>query len=296
MDNNSNTFTIRPMGRDLSLKAGEQATGTVTVSNQQDSVQSFSFTASVAPYGVRGEGYEADLVTDGERTLLAKWITIDNPTGTLAPNESAEISYTIDVPQNAPGGGQYAAILVSSTIDSGEESDDSSMVKYVYEMASILYADVEGETVHSGAITSHSVPAFSTTSKIATTAQIENTGNTHEYAKISLTVTDFFSGEEIATSEESDMRVAEVILPSTERQLINNLDNLPTLGIITVKESIEYLGEDSTIEQRVIICPLWFLLLLAFTLVSIVAVIINRVRSARDKLPEDKSAKSGMRL
>ena len=289
MENNSNTFTIMPMGKDLSLKAGERTTGTVTIYNQQDSVAPFSYKVSVAPYGVRGEGYEADLVTDSEHTSLAKWITIDNPTGTIEPNASVEITYTIDVPENAPGGGQYAAIVVSSNDES--EKSDSSVVEYVYEMASILYGEVEGETVHSGSIISHSAPAFSTTPKVATTAQIENNGNTHEYAKISLTVTNFLSGEEIMSTEESESRVAEVIMPSTQRHFINNLENLPSLGVVTVKETIDYLGESSTVEQRVIICPLWFLLLVAFTLVSIVAVIINRVRHARagDTHAEDKS-------
>ena len=280
MDNNSNTFTILPMGRDVSLKAGEQVTGSITVLNQQDSKDPFTFKVTVVPYGVVGEEYDADLVTTTEQTQLANWITIENPTGTIAPNESVEVNYTINVPENAPGGGQYAAIIVGS--DSNAES--TSLVEYVYEMASIVYGKVEGETVHKGAITSHSVPAFSTVPEVAITAQLENEGNVHEYAKIDLTVTNFFSGEEIVSTEEAETKIAEVIMPSTHRQLINNLDNLPSLGVITVKESISYLGENSVLEQRVIICPLWFLLLVSCTIISIIAAIIVRVRKSHRKL------------
>lgn len=279
MDNNSNTFTILPMGTDVSLKAGEKVTGSITVLNQQDSKDPFTFKVTVVPYGVVGEDYDADLVSSTEQTQLAKWITIENPTGTLNPNESVEVKYTIDVPENAPGGGQYAAIIVGS--DSNAES--SSLVEYVYEMASIVYGKVEGETVHSGTIASHSVPAFSTVPKVAITAQIENNGNVHEYARVDLTVTNFFSGEEIVSTEESETKIAEVIMPYTRRQLINNLDNLPSLGVITVKETISYLGENSTIEQRVIICPLWFLLLVSCTIIAIVAAIVARVRKSHRK-------------
>ena len=280
MDNNSNTFTILPMGRDVSLKAGEKVTGTITVLNQQDSKDPFTYKVTVAPYGVEGEDYNADLVSTTEQTQLAKWITIENPTGTIAPNESAEINYTITVPEDAPGGGQYAAIIVGSD----NTSDSSSVVEYVYEMASIVYARVAGETVHDGAITSHTVPAFSTVPKVAITAQLENNGNVHEYANIDLTVTNFFSGEEIVSTEETETRVAEVIMPYTHRQLINNLENLPSLGVVTVKESITYLGETSNIEQHVIICPLWFLLLVSCTLISIIAAIVVRIRKSHRKL------------
>lgn len=280
MDNNSNTFTILPMGTDVSLKAGEKVTGSITVLNQQDSKDPFTFKVTVVPYGVVGEEYDADLVTTTEQTQLANWITIENPTGTINPNESVEVNYTINVPENAPGGGQYAAIIVGSD----DNSESASLVEYVYEMASIVYGKVEGETVHKGAITSHTVPAFSTVPEVAITAQIENEGNVHEYAKIDLTVTNFFSGEEIVSTEEAETKIAEVIMPSTRRQLINNLDNLPSLGVVTVKESISYLGENSVLEQRVIICPLWFLLLVSCTIISIIAAIIVRVRKSRRKI------------
>lgn len=280
MDNSSNTFTILPMGRDVSLKAGEQVTGSITVLNQQGSKDPFTYKVTVVPYGVVGEEYDADLVTSTEQTQLAKWITIENPTGTIAPNESVEVNYTINVPENAPGGGQYAAIIVGSD----NNSESSSLVEYVYEMASIVYGKVAGKTVHDGAITSHSVPAFSTVPEVAITAQIENNGNVHEYAKVDLTVTNFFSGEEIASTEEAETKIAEVIMPYTRRQLINNLENLPSLGVITVKESISYLGENSTIEQHVIICPLWFLLLASCAIISIIAAIVVRIRKSHRKL------------
>ena len=286
-ENNSNTFTIRPTGKTLSLKAGQQEPGSITVINQADSKDSFTFQASVVPYGVEGEGYEANLVTATEQTQLANWITFENPKGTLAPGESVEVNYTINVPKDAPGGGQYAAIIISS--DSNTDADSSSVVDYVYEMSCILYSEIQGKTVHSGSIINHSAPAFSTSPKISTMAKLENNGNIHEYAKILLTVTDFFTGEDIFTNKEAEAPTTEIIMPNTQRQLINNIDDLPSLGIITVKESISYLGESSTIEQRVIICPIWFMSLVALTILSIIVAIVHRIIRRHRKHSKDKS-------
>ena len=56
----------------------------------------------------QSEKYNADVVTKTNYTQMADWITIHEPTGTLMPNEAKELSFTIEVPENAPGGGQYA--------------------------------------------------------------------------------------------------------------------------------------------------------------------------------------------
>ncbi|MBR3131191.1 hypothetical protein IKG31_01315 [Candidatus Saccharibacteria bacterium] len=273
----SNTFTLLPMGQTMPLKAGETATGSITVINQQNSAEPFSFRVSVAPYGVKGDGYDADLVTETEMTQLAKWVTIENPTGTLEPGKSTEVNFTINVPKDAPGGGQYAAIVVSSD----NQSSDPAMVEYVYEMASIIFGEVAGKTVHEGSIVSHSVPGFSTTPKVAIDAVLENKGNIHEHARIDLTVSEFFSGEDIFSTEESEVPTTELIMPYSTRNLVRNLTNLPSLGVVTVKETIKYLGETSTIEKQIYICPLWFLLLAAFTIIAIIGTIISRVRHHR---------------
>ncbi len=268
----------------MPLKAGETATGSITVINQQNSAEPFSFKVSVAPYGVKGEGYDADLVTETEMTQLAKWVTIENPTGTLDPGKSTEVNFTINVPKDAPGGGQYAAIVVSSD----NQSSDPAMVEYVYEMASIIFGEVAGKTVHEGSIVSHNVPGFATTPKVAIDAVLENKGNIHEHAKIDLTVTEFFSGEDIFSTDESEVPTTELIMPYSTRNLVRNLTNLPSLGVVTVKETIRYLGETSTIEKQIYICPLWFLLLVAFTLVAIIGTIISRARHHRRHKKHEK--------
>ena len=265
------------MGEVKPLTAGETTTGTITVINQQNSNEPFSFKVSVAPYGVKGDSNDADLVTETEMTQLAKWVTLETTSGTLEPGESKEINYTIKVPADAPGGGQYAAIVVSSD----NKSEDPAMVEYVYEMASIIFGEVAGETHHEGSIVKHTVPGFSTTPNISTDVVLENNGNIHEHARVNLTVTDFFSGEDIFSTEESETPTTEIVMPYSTRNIIRDLTNLPSLGVVTVKETITYLGKTDPIEKHIIICPLWFLALVLFTLGAIIAAIVDRVRDHR---------------
>ena len=144
----SQTFFIYPMNQELELEAGKTYQAAVNISNPADAEENFSYTVSVAPYSVMENGNEADLVTKSTASQIVDWITIEKPTGTLRPNESRAVYFTITVPTDAPGGGQYAAILVSS--DQVAEVNEGLNINDTFEMASIVYATVSGETKHSG--------------------------------------------------------------------------------------------------------------------------------------------------
>lgn len=272
-------FTVKPMAQTLSLTAGESTSGSITIINPLSSESDFSYKVTVVPYGVKEDGEEADLLTESPQTELVKWITIEKPTGKVPVGESTQVDFTINVPESAPGGGQYAAIIVSSN----DTSDTTSTVDYVYEIASILYTEVDGQIVRNGSIVDHQVPGFSTTPKVSVTSQLENKGNIHEFAKVSLTVTNFLSGEEIYSTEEAEVPTTEIVMPGSTRTIIRDISNLPSLGIVTIKESIDYLGQNSTIERQLAICPLWFILLAAFTVVAIVAAFVARFRRRKPR-------------
>ena len=141
-----NAFTILPMSQRFSLAAGKTEKGSIKIVNPADATEDFSYKIGISPYGVVGEDYEADLVTDSNHTMIAKWIKISEPTGTVKPNETKEVEFTIEVPADAPAGGQYAAITVSSNNEAKQSSGVA--VQNVFEMASIVYGTVAGETRH----------------------------------------------------------------------------------------------------------------------------------------------------
>jgi len=124
MDLEKNYFTVTPMDQRMSLEPGQVYTGKITVVNPVDAVEAFDYQVGVMPYSVVGDEYKADLVTRSKYNALADWIVIDEPKGTLKPNESKEVNFTVTVPENVPVGGQYAAIVVSQDKSANEKSNN----------------------------------------------------------------------------------------------------------------------------------------------------------------------------
>lgn len=271
------------MSQRFTLEPGQSYTGKLKVINPTDSTGNLDYKAYVAPYGVSGEAYEADLLTSTNYNQIKDWIKIENPSGSLKPNETGEISFSIKVPENAPAGGQYAAIVVTRN-DKEQESNDGVAVKDVFEMASLVYAQVNGETVHEGEILENNIPGFVTSAPITLSAKITNAGNVHENATIVIKATEFFTGNVIVEGNMEDEYYSEIIMPETTRLIVRDInEGLPLLGIVRVEQTINYNGQTSTESRNVIICPVWFLLLMIATLGAIVATVVHIVRKHRKK-------------
>lgn len=280
----ANFFTVTPMSQRVSLNAGETTEGTISIINPNDSKDDLKYKAYVAPYGVVGEGYEADLTTDSKYNMIKDWIEIENPTGTIEPNKTEEIKFKIKVPGNAPAGGQYAAIIITRD-DDMQANDNGVAVKDIFEMASLIYASVNGETVHKGEILSNEIPGFVAGPPITVSAQISNEGNIHENATIIINVTNFFTGDVIVEGNAEDAYYSEVIMPETTRYITREInDGLPLLGVVKVNQTIYYQGQSPSIEEKtVIICPIWFLLLVIAAIAAIIGSIVMIVRKHRKK-------------
>lgn len=276
-----NMFMVTPMSQRISLDPGETYTGFITIINPADATEDFNYKVTVAPYGVSGKNYDADFITTSNRTQIANWITIADPTGEIAPNGTKKIEFTITVPENASSGGQYASIMVSSNDETGSKNEVA--VKNVFEMASLIYADVAGETVHEGEILENNVPGFSTVVPLNVSALLSNSGNVHEDATFVLTVSNFFTGEVILPTSENEGRYSEIIMPESEKYVSREINNLPLVGVVKVDQTIYYNGEKSIVEQNVLICPIWFMLLVLFTIGALITIIVKIVVRAKRK-------------
>ncbi len=281
MEDFGNMFTVMPMNQKFYLTPGEEYEGSITVVNPADAKTDFSYKVSVTPYSVIGEEYAADLATRSNMSAIVDWITIENPTGTLAPNSSAKVNFKITVPEDAAGGGQYATITVGS--NSVPTTDGSVAIENVFEMASIIYASVDGEINHVGTIAENTVPAFSATAPVKVTARLSNEGNVHEEATITIKATNMFTGETILPTEDNAGRYTEVVMPNSERYISREVDNLPLFGMVHIEQTVYYLGLSSVEAVNVLICPIWFLILIFATFGAIVAGIIGVIAKHKKK-------------
>lgn len=278
----NSSFTVLPMSQRFSLEAGKSYTGKISIVNPADATEDFHYIMSVSPYGVMGEDYTADLVTVTNRSEIVKWIKISEPSGSVKPNETKEVEFTITVPENAPAGGQYAAIAVSSN-DTATASEGVA-VNNVFELASLVYATVAGETKHQGEILENNVPGFVVQTPVTLSALISNEGNVHEDATFIISAKNVFTGQVILPTEDNEGRYNELIMPETTREITREINNLPALGVIKINQTIYYQGDVKTVEKDVIICPIWFMLLVGVTILAIIAAIVGTVKKHKRKI------------
>ena len=280
----SNMFSILPMGQRFLLKPGETVEGSITVVNPADAKQDFNYKATVTPYSVVGAEYTADLASKTNLSEMVDWITIENPTGTLKPNESKKINFKITVPESAAGGGQYATIAVSS--DAQGIEGEGVTVNNIFEMASIIYAQVEGEINHEGEIKENTIPGYTAEVPLKTSIHLTNWGNVHEDATIVTKATNMFTGEVIWPREGETGKTNEIVMPGTEHYISEQIDNLPFLGMVHVEQTVYYMGVSSVEATNVLICPIWFLLLMIVTVGAIIAAVVRLILKHRRKKAE----------
>lgn len=277
----SEGFLITPMNQHFELKPGEVFEGSIKVANPAGSSNNFKYVVSVAPYGVIGEDYEADFVTNSVWNQIANWITLKNNKGELEPNGVEYIDFTITVPENAPAGAQSATIVV--TRDTDENQNTGMLMENVFEMVSIIYANIAGEIRHEGSILSNDVPFFSDSPAVAVGVMFDNNGNTFEEATIEISAKNVISGEIILPTDVNNGVYTDTVVPETRRYVRRNVSDLPFLGVIQIEQKVYYNGDTSIVSKNVIICPIWFMVLIGITIVLFVAAITKMIKLHKKK-------------
>ena len=178
------------MNQKIVLTPGETYRGSFKVANPATNANDFSYKAAVSPFYV-SEDYEPIYENNGDYTQMVEWIEIDNPEGVIAPNNVIELLFSINVPKNAPAGGQYAAIAVTSNDDS-EPLEKGINIDMKFSITHIIYAEVAGTTERQGDIFNVNVPSFIFDGNITATSSVKNTGNVHGTAKYTLQISHCF--------------------------------------------------------------------------------------------------------
>lgn len=274
-------FTMSPPNQKIILTPGEKYTGTFTISNGVENAVDFKYKVEVKPFYVSEDYHIYYEETEGLNQIV-DWTTTSKTSGLLPVNGVEKINFTVDVPEDAPAGGQYAAIVVTSVNDENDKKSDGdtgAMMNENIAMAHIVYAEVAGTTKRSGEVIDTNVPSFIFDGNITAESTIKNTGNVHGEAIYKLQIFPLFSGEEVYTNEEDP--TTKVVLPNRTFTNVSSWDQTPAVGIFNVKYTVEFEGVTTEVTKLVIKCPLWLFFIIIFVILAIITWIVVRARNRK---------------
>lgn len=263
------SIQISPTIQRVTLDPGAHYKGNVTLVNVGETELNYSM--SVKPYQVSDEDYVAMFDVHNGYTQITNWISFPENSGSIAPGEVKNVTYEIDVPLDAPGGGQFAA-LFADTNDAGKS------VKYNASVGTVLLARINGETRESGGILEAKIPSFLLNPPLTVSVRLDNTGNIDEEVKNTLEVKDFFSNTVIY---EDTTPQTNTLIPGTNRTITLVTDSVPRLGVMKVTLTTEYLDDAQIKTATVIVCPLWFIAIIVLIIATIIFRILAKKRDDR---------------
>lgn len=284
-------FTVSPQDQEYVLTPGQSVTGEVKAVNPSDEKGKFYYVAEVVPFSVSEDrSYSPSFDARNDYTDIVNWVTmsdgdesgVEEVHGVLEPGEAANIYYTITVPKDARGGGQYFGVRVKTDAEATQKasSDDTVAIREVLGIVSLVYVEVSGDIVVKGEITDNNIPSFVLTPPISASFVVKNEGNTHAKISYSMQVFPLFSDEEVYTTEE--YMESSYVLPGATRMVKQTWNKTPSIGIFKVRQTVYYDSTDSepsVTEKMVIVCPVWLLFLIFFVIIAIIIWIVMRVRS-----------------
>lgn len=220
------SVSLFPVSFRYDIPRGSSQTGVITVTNPSD--EPLSMSVEIENF-TGGDGGTVEYAPDGAKFGLLSWITIDKAPFELNPGQKKEISFTVNVPDNAEVGGHYGAILFRA---GGGGSDTGSSIGISGRVGSIILVSVPGDAKKSGELISVKAPGFIQYGPLQTTATYKNTGSVHYVTKGSVTYTGIF-GRRTESFEEK------TILPDVQRDTIATLDKTWLIGPIFMKATLE---------------------------------------------------------
>lgn len=275
---------VSPVSSQAILEAGKSKEYTITVRNAGSS--DFKYHLYTTPYFVSDENYSIDFTTEGSHTQVSRWIKfyqddklVDRPTFSIKSGETQNIKYVIQVPEDIPAGGQYAAIFAETDTNSDKDSQESSGIRTASRVGMIIYGRTNGETVEDGEITDFSVSGFLTSGNILATSKVKNAGNADFEVEYMFKVSSVL-GAELYTKHTSYN-----VLPETERRVNLEWPDTPFMGIFKVYYKVSAPGEHGTREEEklVIKFPVIMIILTILVLTGIAIGIIMTVRKRKER-------------
>ncbi|MBR3132096.1 hypothetical protein IKG33_01645 [Candidatus Saccharibacteria bacterium] len=271
-------MSVSPVRESIVLVPGDEYRSSFTVTNPGAVDHDLDYRIKIQAFYV---DEEYNPVYDDKTNInqIVDWITLVSPErGTIHPNETDVVEFTIKVPEDAPSGGQYASITVL-TDASDDDTGGGINIKESMGIAHLVFAEVTGNSESSGEILDAGIDTFLLGGNIRAYSMVNNTGNVHAPATYNMKVYPLFSNE--AVYDTKDDPEVHYILPDRTFYTERFWYDTPMIGIFNVVYTIEYQGVTTDVTGMVIVCPWWLLLILVFLVISLIIRIITLIKLRR---------------
>lgn len=219
---------ISPVTFNFDLNSGQTKTATITITNRSDEpldyvMETENFNRSTE------EGVPVFSVTQlGEgATGIAQWVNFpDGASGTIAPRQSKDITFTISVPQNADPGGHYGAVFARQIKKS---TSGQTAVGIANRVGALVLGAVAGDVTSGAQIQSFDIPSIIWKGSLPLTMRVQNTGTVHFDSKATVSFRSL-----LGSTSEVDMGT-HTILPKNVRDYEGTWTKKLPFGPYTVK-------------------------------------------------------------
>ena len=289
----ANALELTPSGTRLTLSPGDVLEGkaehcprenedgcAITVKNIGTAPVRYRVYAS--PYAVKGENNELSFSEEASTTYtqLSKWITVKNADGEFAseaeflvqPDEKQTVHYKVTVPDEIPGGSQYAVIWAQIVSDG-----EGGGIETVGQVGAVLTGRSTEDIRETSTISDFDFKKFTFSGPLTASATVENTGNVDFAAKYYYTAKTIF-GKEL--HKEEDMVAA---YPDTTYHINYEWEEAPFLGIFHVEWKVVAADNEMSESHIVVVMPIIVIIvvILLLTVMIIWIIIISRKRKER---------------
>jgi hypothetical protein len=173
------SLSISPTLFDMSANPTQEWTSMIRIINPNPyEITVFANPVNFAPQGEGGQGKFLPVINEETKgQTIAEWIDVTREAIVIKAEQVTELPFIIKVPEDAPPGGHFAALLIGTR---PPDDDDKIQVKTSQIVTSLVFLKVTGDIIESGSIRS-----FRTTERLLNKPEatfelrFENKGNVH---------------------------------------------------------------------------------------------------------------------
>jgi hypothetical protein len=231
------SITASPTNERISLAASGTYDGLVKITNTGET--GYQFTTAAKPFSVSGENYDQSFTVRPDLVDASKWFSFPKSTYSASPKEEVAVAYHIKVPADIAAGGYYAVIFAET-----QPPATSQGITAHKRVGVLVYLTVTGNVISSGNVAGYDVPVIHTQAPLQAGIRIQNTGNVHFDATVSLVVSDMFG------NTKTTLETTNLIFPKSTRKLELDWAKAPSFGIFRVAGTVTYLGKTQALPDR----------------------------------------------